>query len=72
MAEGMKRAFFWALAQTRGEYPDWICGDCGGKYGRQRGSLSTCHEGKCGWCGETKPVTEPRDFGYPKHPGYKV
>lgn len=26
--------------------------------------MSTFHLGCCGVCGETKPVTEPRDFGH--------
>lgn len=50
------------------EYPDWVCGMCGLK---ARGmplpawACPTWHKGKCDVCGETKPVTEPRDFGYP-------
>lgn len=28
-------------------------------------SVSTFHEGKCGICGDTCPVTEQRDFFYP-------
>lgn len=28
-------------------------------------SVSTYHEGKCDFCGETKDITETRDFFYP-------
>lgn len=50
------------------EYPAWICADCGRKYGRVvPGHVMTWHDGdRCGWCGEKKPTTEPRDFRYPK------
>lgn len=50
-------------------YPSEICIACGNKYGRcPEGHVATFHTGKCGWCGETKPVTEPRDFLFPKWP----
>ena len=51
------------------EMPDWICADCGNKYGSYpEGHLSTWHNGTCGICGEDKPVTEPRDYRYiPKY-----
>jgi len=43
--------------------PQWVCNDCGqDRYGIPN-EVSTWHVGKCGICGETKPVTEPRDFG---------
>lgn len=54
-----------------GKYPSWVCHDCGSRFGRVReGHLATYHEGDpCGWCGTTaKPVTEPRDYGYPAYP----
>lgn len=52
----------------------WVCQECG-EEARQRtmksgvkhcgrAKLSTWHVGKCDVCGETKPVTEPRDFGH--------
>lgn len=51
------------------DYPAWICSDCGKKYGRNVTSMSTIHEGDiCGWCGEEKLTTEPRDYGYPDLP----
>lgn len=48
--------------------PAWICAPCGKKHGRPRGNCATFHVGSpCGWCGTTtEPVTEPRDYGYPK------
>ena len=49
-------------------YPAWICGDCGERYGRRIPTCATWHEGDaCGWCGETTATTEPRDFGYPPY-----
>lgn len=51
-----------------GEYPAWICHGCGIKHGRLRDGCATYHIGsECGWCGRSdEPVTEPRDWGYPK------
>lgn len=50
------------------DYPSWICGECGSKHGRREPDYATYHYGdKCGWCGrDDAPVTEPRDFGYPR------
>ena len=51
-------------------YPHWICHACGVKHGRVfPGHLATYHVGDpCGWCGrEDLLVTEPRDYGHPKH-----
>lgn len=54
-------------------FPDWICHDCGrqigrfyveGRYVGPAKRISTFHEGTCDVCGKTKPVTEPRDYGY--------
>jgi hypothetical protein len=46
----------------------WICEECailgGGRL--PPGHLSTWHIGKCDVCDHKKPITEPRDFGYPK------
>ncbi len=63
---------------TREPYPSWVCDDCGieanrqtclKKYGavpiKKKFNLSCYHIGKCEVCGETKDVTEPRDFFYP-------
>jgi len=53
--------------------PDWVCHDCGREWGAWwEGSVytgpsphcATFHEGACSVCGETKVVTEARDFGY--------
>ena len=41
-----------------------VCRDCGGKYGVYSVGCSSVWEGKCGVCGETKGVTEVRDYGY--------
>lgn len=70
---GMKRL----ALQAGGRYPDWICADCGPKYGRViEGRLATWHAPDptdptdvCGWCNSDSLIqlslTEPRDFGYP-------
>jgi hypothetical protein len=49
-------------------YPNQICAECGLDYGTYIYKLSCWSIGICGWCGVEKPVTEPRDFGYPPHP----
>ena len=46
-------------------YPNWICRDCGQRYGNRPAGISTWHNGACGWCGHYKSVTEPRDYGHP-------
>lgn len=47
------------------DYPAYICEDCGRKWGRRSPSdATTWHEGVCDLCGEERPVSEPRDFGY--------
>ena len=50
------------------EYPENICYACaianGGKW--LDGHMATFHIEYCGWCGKIQPVTEPRDYGYPK------
>lgn len=52
---------------TRKEYPHWVCADCGLKASKGKSfEVSTFHEGECEVCGETKAVTEARDFFYPK------
>ena len=49
------------------EYPSWVCLECGLKASKGVShALSTWHEGKCDICKKNKPVTEPRDFYYPK------
>lgn len=56
------------------KYPDWVCHNCGTKYGRWYATgeytgpsshYSTCHYGKCDICkDEGVSVTEPRDYGH--------
>lgn len=47
-------------------YPDWICHDCGVKYGKRLlpDHVATFHIDKCDVCGRDTLVTEPRDFGH--------
>ena len=40
------------------------CFDCGDKYGVYSVGCSSIYEGKCNVCGETKRITEARDFAY--------
>lgn len=40
------------------------CFDCGVKYGVYSVGCSSVYEGKCDVCGETKRITETRDFAY--------
>jgi len=41
-----------------------VCSDCGRKYGKYSVGCSSVWEGECGVCGERKPITEVRDYGY--------
>ena len=41
-----------------------VCHDCGNQYGTYSVGCSSVWEGKCGVCGETKGVTEVRDYAY--------
>ena len=41
-----------------------VCKDCGSKYGHYSVGCSSTWESKCNVCGETKGVTEVRDYGY--------
>jgi hypothetical protein len=43
---------------------DVVCSDCGAKYGKYSVGCSSVWEGICHVCGETKGVTEVRDYGY--------
>lgn len=53
------------MKQAAYEQPDWVCSQCGEKYGRRKtGFMATWHKGTCGVCRQTKTVTEPRDFGF--------
>jgi len=40
------------------------CFDCGKKYGVYSVGCSSVYESTCNVCGETKPITETRDFAY--------
>jgi hypothetical protein len=51
-----------SLNKLQGAYT--VCKDCGSKYGEYSVGCSSTWEGKCDVCGETKPVTEARDYGY--------
>lgn len=43
---------------------DLVCSDCGSTYGKYSVGVSSTWEGQCEVCGETKGVTEVRDWGY--------
>jgi hypothetical protein len=43
---------------------DVVCKDCGSKYGTYSVGCSSTWMGKCNVCGEEKPITEVRDWGY--------
>ncbi|MGA1646444.1 MAG: hypothetical protein ACO4AV_15880 [bacterium] len=60
--------------------PDWVCRDCGGKWGlwwdggRYYGPpihCATYSHGTCGVCGAKTGVTEARDYGYLKEGWHK-
>lgn len=59
------------MATKNKEYPQWICMECGLKYGRKGVvGLATWHNDKCDICGEMRDCTEPRDFSHLK-PGWE-
>lgn len=41
-----------------------VCRDCGSRYGKYSVGCSSMYESTCEVCGETKPITEVRDWGY--------
>ena len=50
-----------------------VCFDCGKEAltfpenkGKKQFNVSTVHKGLCDVCHRLKPVTEARDYGYPK------
>lgn len=43
---------------------EWICVECGEKFGNRKLNFATFHIGTCDICGSEVEVTEPRDFGY--------
>ena len=60
------------LTEVLDDYPAWVCLPCWNKHGRgyTEGHVCTVHTGVCGICGQTRAVTEPRDFGHLK-PGWR-
>lgn len=48
------------------ENTEWVCVDCGERYGRRAVGMATFHIDECGVCGQQKAVTQPRDYGYLK------
>jgi len=50
--------------ETRLLQADVVCKDCGEKYGKYSVGCSSTWMGTCHVCGETKPITEVRDWGY--------
>jgi len=61
------------MAKTKVQYPDWICDECGMRYGRwyqpgvvhSENHYATYHLGECECCNNTEVlVTEPRDYGH--------
>ncbi len=48
-------------------YPSDICGYCGLKNGTMHQFPVTYWKAVCGWCGEEKSCTSPRDMGYPDY-----
>ena len=50
---------------TAAEQPKQVCHACGVLYGTEfRDGYYIYWTDKCGVCGKTTSVTEPRDFGY--------
>ena len=49
---------------TRLTQADICCRDCGMKYGSYSVGCSSVWEAECDVCGERKPITETRDYGY--------
>jgi hypothetical protein len=49
---------------TRLGRADVVCSDCGLRYGKYSVGCSSVYNGTCDVCGEAKPVTEVRDYGY--------
>jgi hypothetical protein len=49
---------------TRLTQADVVCRECGHKYGKYSVGCSSVWNGTCDVCGEEKPITEVRDYGY--------
>ena len=43
---------------------DYICHDCGTKYGEPRNGVSTVHQGTCGICGKETGVSHQRNYNW--------
>ena len=56
-------------------YPYQVCAQCGEKAQKNKRkmfSVSTYNIGVCEVCGKERPVTEARDFGYPRFKGHSL
>ncbi len=73
-ADGWDRVFKKprAKAPKLKPYPARCCYACGIKAsgGRKLHEYATYHQARCDVCGEVAPVTEPRDFRYPRFAGH--
>lgn len=47
---------------------DYICVECGNKYGKPKFSVATWYQGHCDYCNKDIVVTESRDYCYPRKP----
>jgi len=52
-------------------YPEFICVECGVRFGVFKKTLSIYHVGICEFCGKEDQLTNSRDFGYPPLQGFK-
>ena len=59
----MTKAKVKAMIETL-EQASVTCGDCGAEWGVHSVGCSSMWQGICHICGETKVVTEARDYGY--------
>ena len=50
------------MTKTKPKLITAICDACATRAGGRMSGLATWHLGACEVCGETKPVTEPRDY----------
>lgn len=59
--------------RERENYPVWVCQGCAeAAGGRQpKGHMATWHFDRCDVCDTIQPVTQPRDFGYPRFKTFK-
>lgn len=45
-------------------YSDYVCIDCGKKYGKPRGGMTTSHTDICGICRKKKSLCHQRNYGW--------